>query len=78
MIKTFRIATSGGLGLGDVSQVDFPTRIQYDKSRKAFEQISDVTCGANHCLAMDNTGTIVYSWGSGQGGRLGHGDETGE
>jgi alpha-tubulin suppressor-like RCC1 family protein len=28
-------------------------------------------------LALEGNG-MVYSWGNGQGGRLGHGDETGE
>ena len=39
--------------------------------------IKDIACGANHCLALDHNWN-VYSWGNGQGGRLGHGDETGE
>ena len=61
-----------------MTQVDTPTRILYDKQRKPFDGIKDVACGANHCLALNIEGTTVYSWGSGQGGRLGHGDETGE
>jgi alpha-tubulin suppressor-like RCC1 family protein len=61
-----------------MSQVDTPTRILYDKQRKPFDGIKDIACGANHCVALNSEGTTVYSWGGGQGGRLGHGDETGE
>jgi alpha-tubulin suppressor-like RCC1 family protein len=42
-----------------------------------FQNIKDIACGANHCIALENSG-MVYSWGNGQGGRLGHGDDTGE
>lgn len=35
--------------------------------------ITKIAAGAHHCLAMTNTGE-VYSWGSGEDGRLGHGD----
>lgn len=69
---------SGGLGLGEVCQTDFPQRIVIEKNRRSFEGIHDIACGANHCLAIDSLGTTIYSWGNGQGGRLGHGDETGE
>jgi alpha-tubulin suppressor-like RCC1 family protein len=52
--------------------------IQKDKENRPFENIADIACGANHCLALSNLGISVYSWGNGQGGRLGHGNETGE
>jgi E3 ubiquitin-protein ligase HERC2 len=39
--------------------------------------IVDISCGSSHSLAIDNTGKI-YSWGNGQGGRLGHNQEIGE
>lgn len=35
-----------------------------------------VACSANHCLALVRDGNQVYSWGGGDGGRLGHGDTT--
>lgn len=36
--------------------------------------VKDIACGSNHCLALLDDDT-VWSWGFGQGGRLGHGDE---
>ena len=44
-----------------------PTRIPTFK-----EVITKVTCGAEHTLAVG--ASRVYSWGSGNGGRLGHND----
>lgn len=40
--------------------------------------IKNISCGANHCLALEGAQGLVFSWGNGLGGRLGHGDETGE
>ena len=37
----------------------------------------DISCGSSHSLAIDNNG-LIYSWGNGQGGRLGHNQEVGE
>ena len=37
----------------------------------------DISCGSSHSLSLDSAGKI-YSWGNGQGGRLGHGREVGE
>jgi len=36
-----------------------------------------IACGANHSIALTEGGK-VYSWGNGQGGKLGHGDQTGK
>ena len=36
-----------------------------------------IASGQSHCLALTNTGA-VFSWGNGQGGRLGHGDLVGK
>ena len=41
------------------------------------EKIIAVDSGQTHCLALTNRGQ-VYSWGNGQGGRLGHGDAIGQ
>jgi len=35
-------------------------------------EVTKVSCGSEHCLAM--TSHSVFSWGSGDGNRLGHGD----
>ena len=39
--------------------------------------MTDISCGSSHSLAIDING-IIYSWGNGQGGRLGHNQEVGE
>ena len=38
-------------------------------------RVLQICCGASHCLAL-TAGTVfpVFSWGSGSGGKLGHGD----
>lgn len=35
-----------------------------------------IACSANHCLALVRDLNQVYSWGGGDGGRLGHGDSS--
>jgi alpha-tubulin suppressor-like RCC1 family protein len=37
-------------------------------------RILSVACGWDHCLALDSEGKVL-SWGSGQNGKLGHGNE---
>ena len=37
-------------------------------------KITNITCGWDHCLALDDSGKIL-SWGSGQNGKLGQGSE---
>jgi len=39
--------------------------------------MTDISSGSSHSLAVDVDGRI-YSWGNGQGGRLGHNQEVGE
>lgn len=39
----------------------------------AFKKLS---CGNNHCAAISSDDGSLYTWGWGQSGRLGHGDET--
>lgn len=54
----------------------------HNDSRPSPELISSVetvnivyiTCGWDHCLAIDDKGKVL-SWGSGQNGKLGHGNE---
>jgi alpha-tubulin suppressor-like RCC1 family protein len=59
----------GRLGHGGEAHREIPTRIL------AFEKkvIVQVAAGGYHSLAMDLAG-LVYSWGFGAEGRLGHGD----
>ena len=39
--------------------------------------MTDISSGSSHSLSVDIDGRI-YSWGNGQAGRLGHGQEVGE
>ena len=36
--------------------------------------VSKIVCGWDHCLALDSKGRLM-SWGSGQNGKLGTGNE---
>ena len=40
-------------------------------------KIKSIKSGASHCLALTDSG-VVYSWGNGQGGRLGHSNVIGK
>lgn len=37
------------------------------------KRIRDIACGSNHSAAITSNGEL-YTWGSGEYGRLGHGD----
>jgi alpha-tubulin suppressor-like RCC1 family protein len=39
--------------------------------------IKAIASGSSHCLALTTNGN-VFSWGNGQGGRLGHGNTIGK
>ena len=69
---------SGSLGLGRRSESYYPSRIEhtYDTNHRCVDMV-DISCGSSHSLAVDQEGSI-FSWGNGQGGRLGHGSEVGE
>lgn len=70
----------GRLGLGIAERSDpnprlrkfflSPTLIPFFRTTKVLQ----VACSANHCLALVRDENQVYSWGGGDGGRLGHGD----
>ena len=47
------------------------------KSQTQNDKIVAISSGQTHCLALTDAGH-VYSWGNGQGGRLGHGDSIGQ
>ena len=61
---------AGGLGLGHKTQTPLPTVLEsLVEDRIAMTSISS---GARHMLGLDSDG-MVWSWGSGEYGRLGHG-----
>ncbi len=39
-------------------------------------QVQQVSCGSSHTLVLSKDGLLVWSFGSGEGGKLGHGDTT--
>ena len=76
-LYTWGFGKSGSLGLGEQSSCPTPKRIETMYSNDPCQNIVDISCGSSHSLAIDNGGKI-YSWGNGQGGRLGHNAEVGE
>lgn len=48
-----------------------------ERNKQPYIKICQIASGANHCLALSET-KKVYSWGNGQGGKLGHGDLIGK
>ena len=62
----------GQLGFGDRQKRNSATRL----SDEAFVHLKILmaACGENHTLAVTEEG-VVFSWGQGALGRLGHGDE---
>ena len=58
----------GRLGHGDSQSRDVPTVV------KDIGPVSQIACGAAHTLALSEDGRTVWSFGSGDHGKLGHGD----
>lgn len=59
----------GQLGLGDTSDQDEPTYV--DALRGV--GVRQIACGSGHTVVLTTEGE-VYTWGRGDDGRLGHGD----
>ncbi|KAG5897066.1 hypothetical protein JTB14_025882 [Gonioctena quinquepunctata] len=59
----------GKLGHGNRLNLDKPRMIEALRSKK----IRDIACGSSHSAAITSSGEL-YSWGLGEYGRLGHGD----
>lgn len=66
----------GNLGDGNKEDRDKPVLFHLRGPRKPFphKHVLQVSCGSRHALAVCTDGD-VYSWGFGQNGRLGHGDQ---
>eukprot|EP01133_Synstelium_polycarpum_P012792 gene12792-15011_t len=76
---------TGTLGLGDetLGRVTTPAKVQVPEKIKSLScgathalllSVAQVACGGSHSLALTTDGQ-VYSWGDGEAGKLGHGDE---
>jgi E3 ubiquitin-protein ligase HERC2 len=59
----------GKLGHGNRLNLDKPRMIEALRSKK----IRDIACGSSHSAAITSSGEL-YTWGLGEYGRLGHGD----
>lgn len=59
----------GQLGIGDTSDQDVPTYV--DSLRGV--GVKQIACGSGHTVVLTGEGE-VYTWGRGDDGRLGHGD----
>lgn len=57
--------------LSAVRNCDKPRLIEALKTKR----IRDIACGSSHSAAITSSGEL-YSWGLGEYGRLGHGDNT--
>ena len=55
------------LGLGITTAVKIPTKVNLNDIRM-------VACGSSHTLALSVDGQKVWSFGSGESGKLGHGN----
>ena len=73
-VFSWGLGQRGCLGLGNVSSANIPQKIIRTNDGEHFVNIKDITCGSSHCLALTNN-DVIYSWGCGISGRLGHGTE---
>lgn len=87
------IGKSGSLGHGEILTVSHKPKLltfqcksedtlnatdpEKRRENEKSETIIAIAAGQTHCLALTKDAG-VYSWGNGQGGRLGHGDNVGQ
>lgn len=69
LVFTWGRGEDGQLGLGDTSDMHLPTLV--DSLRGV--HVKQLACGSGHSCVLTEEGE-VYSWGRGDDGRLGHGD----
>eukprot|EP00639_Heterosigma_akashiwo_P013644 CAMPEP_0206369776 /NCGR_PEP_ID=MMETSP0294-20121207/5506_1 /ASSEMBLY_ACC=CAM_ASM_000327 /TAXON_ID=39354 /ORGANISM="Heterosigma akashiwo, Strain CCMP2393" /LENGTH=577 /DNA_ID=CAMNT_0053816611 /DNA_START=236 /DNA_END=1968 /DNA_ORIENTATION=+ len=77
-VYTWGHGGEGRLGVGQCERIGVPDTSPTPAlvSSLSNVKIRQVSCGALHSLALDAE-KVVYSWGCGNGGRLGHGDALG-
>mmetsp|Transcript_18157 Transcript_18157/g.23892 ORF Transcript_18157/g.23892 Transcript_18157/m.23892 type:complete len:547 (+) Transcript_18157:211-1851(+) len=59
----------GQLGLGDTNDQDTPVAVDALRGK----EVSQIACGSGHTVVLTEVGE-VFTWGRGDDGRLGHGD----
>ena len=62
-----------GLGLSTIHCTEKPHPIKFPNLLK----VAGIACGQMHCLVWDTEG-LLYSWGDGKDGKLGHGTVNGK
>lgn len=67
-------AESGKLGLGGIKSSSIITYPQLITEPKDFKDISKISAGSEHSVALNSKGQ-VFTWGSGFMGKLGHGGQ---
>lgn len=72
-VYTWGYGKDGQLGHGDTKDVHMPKAVRGLQSKL----IRHVSCAEHHAAAVSETG-ILYTWGRGQNGRLGHGGQDNE
>ncbi|GAB0100562.1 Probable E3 ubiquitin-protein ligase HERC2 [Sergentomyia squamirostris] len=70
-VFSFGEGEDGKLGHGNRLTLDKPKLIEALRSKR----IRDVACGSSHSAAITSSGEL-YTWGLGEYGRLGHGDNS--
>ena len=68
LLYTWGEGEYGRLGTGDGQSRYLPALV------KDLSNVGSVSCGGSHTLALSKDKKTVWSFGSGEGGRLGHGD----
>lgn len=73
-VFSWGLGQRGCLGLGNLLEAGVPEMIRMTTDEEPFNNIKDIASGHSHCLAL-GVNDVVYSWGNGVAGRLGHGSE---
>ncbi|EFA79484.1 ankyrin repeat-containing protein [Heterostelium album PN500] len=68
-VYSWGLCSYGKLGHPTKNDISIPSMISAFKNK----QITQIACGKDHSLALDEIG-VVYAWGNGSGGRLGLGN----
>ena len=71
-IYSWGFGRKGALGFGDKQDILTPTLLNIIDENNLKQEAKQIACGNNYslCLTIRN---VVYSWGSGEFGKLGHG-----
>jgi alpha-tubulin suppressor-like RCC1 family protein len=72
------INENGMLGVeSDEERINLPTKVEFTSVPGMSAEVNMISCGPFHNACIDATG-VLYTWGNGGQGRLGHGDRSSE